>query len=783
MPLENIKDLFSHARSAVTRSWIEMNFRTSGSYWDGKEYYTLSPFRADKTVGSFSISDTGWYSDFADPHTAGDVFQLLEKTVGGTAIEHAKAILGGHDFTLKSAETPAAIPMEHWKPLPALPPPTRADLVTRYTDPDTGDQVFCVTRFDASTGKIIRPWWYNGTEYKTGVPPGYEIRPLLPFKYDDGIVLMVEGEKCQAAAQKVFDAAGLHVSVSTWHGGAGATKKIDTRPLRGRVIVFWPDNDEVGREVMATLNAKALIQGCKTRVMQTGSQAKGWDVADAIAEGYDITEIVRKAEAAAEYIKEETQDSVMETLECEPQSVEDQRFMLTDLGNAERFVAMYGNQVRYNYDKMCWMVCRNFVWKGDDPSAVTPMLKRVLTAVNQDDEKFGFKCESAKSISAMLSLASREPGVPVREALFDADQYLFNCKNALLDVKTGSPVAGCPEMLISKIANVEYDRSAECPRFMKFLKEITLERPAIITFLQRWFGASLSGDTSMQSFAIFYGHGANGKSTLTELLAKIMGDYAKNAPPDTFTVKNSGSGIPNDVAALRGARMVMATETEANARLAESKIKSLTGGDLVSARFMRGEFFSFTPSWKIIISTNHKPRISGADHGIWRRIILVPFDFVATTETMDPRLSEKLWEERSGILNWMLTGAAEYFKNGAGRAGLAVPEIMLEETTEYRTEEDIIGRFLTEECYSKDEIIKLGRPARVAVKELQSGFRRWCEDNNELFAAKMSSVAFGKAMRDRGIESCRLADGSRGYMNVSLREISKGDTNGYRQPE
>ena len=224
--------------------------------------------------------------------------------------------------------------------------------------------------------------------------------------------------------------------------------------------------------------------------------------------------------------------------------------------------------------------------------------------------------------------------------------------------------------------------------------------------------------------------------------------------------------------------MVMATETESSARLAESKIKSLTGGDMVSARYMRGEFFEFLPSWKIIISTNHKPRISGADHGIWRRIILVPFDFVATTETMDPTLSQKLWEERSGILNWMLEGAKEYFAAGGGRAALKVPAVMLEETTEYRVEEDVVGRFLSEECYTKEEAIKLMLPVKVASKTIHNAFKLWCEANNEMFAARMTSISFGKALKDRNVEQCRMSDGGRGYLNVFPRENVYGGYHG-----
>jgi putative DNA primase/helicase len=396
--------------------------------------------------------------------------------------------------------------------------------------------------------------------------------------------------------------------------------------------------------------------------------------------------------------------------------------------------------------------------------------------------KFADRMESASRIMAALTLAAREPGVPVKEDHFDRDQNILRCANVAINLATGEEIKLTPEMLVSKSLAVPYNRDAQCPLFMKFMNEITSGRVEIVEFLRRWFGLCLSGDMGHQSFAIFYGSGANGKSTLTETISRIMGTYAKMAPAETFTVKSMGPGIPNDIAGLRGARLVLATETEQNARLAESKIKTLTGGDKVSARFMRGEFFEFTPTWKIIISTNHKPRIFGGDHGIWRRIILIPFDFTCPVDKIDPELPSKLWEEREGILAWMIGGARDYFTDGGGRRSLAVPAVAIEATEEYRTDEDVIGRFITEACVvGEEQLVSLALPKRVAAGLLLKSFQVWCEANNEIGAGRTSAVQFGKSLRDRGFEPTRGDHGARSYAGICPTNILELSSNDYQE--
>jgi putative DNA primase/helicase len=210
--------------------------------------------------------------------------------------------------------------------------------------------------------------------------------------------------------------------------------------------------------------------------------------------------------------------------------------------------------------------------------------------------------------------------------------------------------------------------------------------------MQRVLGYTLTGDTREHAFFVFYGAGANGKSTLLNTGRTILGDYAKDTPSQTLLVQRY-EGIPNDLARLHGARLVTAIETDAGKQLAESRIKQITGGDTVTARFLYGECFEYLPQFKLFMATNHRPRIQGTDEGIWRRVHLIPFEVAIPKHEQDPALGEKLRAEAPGILRWMVEGSMAWQQNG-----LAMPSKVRQATAGYRAEEDLLARFLDEEC-------------------------------------------------------------------------------------
>lgn len=754
-----LDEVFTRAKQRITRDFIESHFHHPRAEWAGRNYQTVSPLRADSNPGSFSIREDGVYFDRATGE-AGDIIDLLAKANGITLMEAAMEILGESYEDAKGSlssvteEPPAPIKLT-WLPIPdgkvpqfKLPP----DDITLYHS--GGKPAFYIVRYNAGPSvdkKIIYPLYWTGNMFEKGFPENLKKkRPL--FQVDTSrTVIIVEGELKRRLAQEAYP----QFSWTCWHGGGPAVKHVDFSSLGGADVIIWPDHDEVGATA-ADFMGLLLPSICKSvkRIIPPGGKTKAWDVADAILEDFDVLQLIDQATTI-----EKDNGRVDEGTLVEPRATSDRPF--TDLGNAERFVDMWGHVLRYNIDKNKWLIWSGGRWCDNDQTVVTPMLKRTIRNMAMGDERkealfWARKSEAAGAINSMMSLARSERGIPVREDNLDQCAYYLNCPNGVVDLRTGELLEPKQEWLITKVTNTKFNPDAECPNFLKFLDETFQEDPGLINFIQRWLGYSLTADVSAQTFAVFYGIGANGKSTLVDTMQKIVGDYCKTAPPETFIQKMSGAGgVPNDVAALRGSRMVLTTETEANAKLAEAKVKSMTGGDRVSARYMRGEFFEFTPTWKITISTNHRPRISGGDYGIWRRVVLVPFNNVVQPERQDPFLPNKLLLEAEGILVWAIRGAMSWFNSGCGRVGLQVPAAVYDETQEYREDEDVIGRFLSQACYSVEEVntmmshrqlLKGGTPAQ----QVFYSFRYWCIQEGEEGYAKTNASQFGRYMRERG---------------------------------
>jgi putative DNA primase/helicase len=274
----------------------------------------------------------------------------------------------------------------------------------------------------------------------------------------------------------------------------------------------------------------------------------------------------------------------------------------------------------------------------------------------------------------------------------------------------------------------------------------------VITFVQTVAGWALTGDISEQTMFILFGSGANGKSTFLNTIMYLLGDYAIATPTETFMRKN-GDQYTNDIARLRGTRFVTTTEAEQGRRLSEPLIKKITGNDQMTARFLYGEFFNFTPTFKIFMATNHKPVIKGTDHGIWRRIKLIPFTTRIEEEKQDKHLEMKLREEASGILNWLLEGTARW-----KRERLKAPADILNATDEYRGEMDVIGNFLKERCVQNPG-------TSIRIRELFKVYQDWCEENNE---HAVSERFLGLRLKEMGFERIRTAE-ARYWSGLALR--------------
>jgi putative DNA primase/helicase len=430
----------------------------------------------------------------------------------------------------------------------------------------------------------------------------------------------------------------------------------------------------------------------------------------------------------------------------------------TDLGNALRLVARHGEDLRHVHEWGRWMVWAGKRWETDRTGEVERRAKETVRSIyaeasnaeHADARKsladHAKRSESKGRIEAMIALAASEPGIPVTPEELDADAWLLNADNGTVDLRTGELRPHNREDLLTKLAPVEYDPDAKATSWEVFLERV-LPGEELRGFVQRGVGYSATGDTSEQCMFINHGAGANGKSTFQETLAAALGDYAMRTPTEMLLTKRSG-GIPNDVARLKGARFVAASETEEGRRLAESLVKDLTGQDTISARFMRAEWFDFKPTHKLWLSTNHKPEIRGTDNAIWRRIRLIPWAVTIPPAERNHKLPAKLRDELPGILAWAVRGCLEWKREGLGES-----EEVRTATAEYRAEQDVLAGFLDECCVARPE-------AWVKFADLYEVYTSWCEKSNETVQNRRR---FGTQLKERGFEP------DRGTGNVPIR--------------
>ena len=335
---------------------------------------------------------------------------------------------------------------------------------------------------------------------------------------------------------------------------------------------------------------------------------------------------------------------------------------------------------------------------------------------------------------------------------YDANIWLFNVQNGVVDLKTGAVSLHDRTRLLSKISPAVYDPTATCPLWNEFLVEV-LETEEMIDFVSRAAAYSLTGDINEQAVFFLHGSGANGKSVFLEVLLYILGDYSRVCNFDTFVVKKHDSKSDNDMAQLVGRRLVLTSESQDGHRLNEALLKQITGGDLVEARFLYKERFNFLPQFKLWFSSNYTPAIRGTDEGIWRRMKLIPFEVTIPEERRDRRLIEKLRAEASGIFNWLLRGMARY-----NQIGLAYPKKVSQATSQYKAEQDVIGQFLLDRT-------RLNPLAKVKGAELYSTFKWWAGANREFV---LTERQFTKALlRNQKISTEKREDG-KWYVGVQL---------------
>lgn len=369
----------------------------------------------------------------------------------------------------------------------------------------------------------------------------------------------------------------------------------------------------------------------------------------------------------------------------------------SDTYNAKVFQEVMGEKIRWCRDLGGWFIYNDKYWEKDTNEKIKRYSMMVTEEIAERMRAIGNKVKqnlnrihTDSGINSMMNCAKALVGCAVSD--FDKNPLLFNCLNGTYDLERNIFLEFNPSDLITKTSYVNYDPHAQCPRWNQFLQEVFLEDQELIKYMQRVIGYSMTSSTREHCMFILYGHGRNGKNIFTEAVSGVLGDYASNCPSSMF-VQKQNPGIPNDVARLKGARFVSASETNQNVNMDEELIKQLTGNKIITARFLNKEYFDFEATFKIFLATNHKPNIRGTDTGIWSRINMIPFRLTVTPDKEDKLLSQKLLSEYSGIFNWMIEGYNEWQK-----IGLKPPEVVKEATQLYRDEEDDIGQFIKNEC-------------------------------------------------------------------------------------
>ena len=413
-------------------------------------------------------------------------------------------------------------------------------------------------------------------------------------------------------------------------------------------------------------------------------------------------------------------------LDWDDDSLAPDGFRVTDSGNAQRFINLTDGKVRYVHKWQKWIVYGGGVWSVDTGNALITEAAKVVARslwemvpnlrgnTRTQLVKAATKAESAGSITAMVQLARGIPGVLVAHDELDADPYLLNCANGTVDLRTGELRRHDPTDLCTQIAPVKFDPDAEAPLWDACLARWQPD-PEVREYLQREAGAGACGRQT-ETLSVHYGQGGNGKSKFWEAVSRSLGSYAV-VPHKSLIVATKHDQHATVLASLFRARLAVTSETSDRDWLDEAQVKNLTGGDMLAARRMREDEWTFAPSHTLVMFSNHRPAIRGTDEGIWRRVRLIDWNVTIPAAERDEALGEKLAKEASGILRWIVAGTVRFLAEG-----IQPPASIAAATTDYRHGQDTVTRFLSEVGIVFDP------RSQVASNKLLPMHDSWCSD-------------------------------------------------------
>ncbi len=666
-----------------------------------------------------------------------------------------------------------------------------------------------VARYETDEGKQIRCWtWGARGAEEPGWGCGHWNAPRPLYGLDrlaarpDAFVLVVEGEKAADAAAALL---GAYVVV-TWPGGAQSWHRAGWEALKGRQVLLWPDNDAGGIECMQKL--AALLSdprglACTVKLIDPSGMVDGFDAADWTLNGEELIEWAKPratlygaAAIKAETPSPETEQPVSTIASTPPEEaqppveayaedaarastrkpqrsrprlhavdgnaalaptedVEALPAAMSEDAIASAFAEVHAERWRYVKPWGSWFEWRGDGWYRDDTAKIDRLAVEITrqaiywpeAAVLTPDGKR--KVNSRRTAGNVRDIALSDRSIAATVDQWDTDPWLLGVPGGVVNLRDGTLHAPRPHDYITKRTRTAPEPGS-APIWLQFLSTVTDGKPELISFLQRFAGYSLTGETREQCLAFLYGTGQNGKGVFITTLANILGDYATACDADVF-MESDQQRHPTEMARLRGARLVTIDETDSSKRWNEKRIKRITGGGRIEARFMRQDDFEFTPQFKLLIAGNHKPQLRGVGKAIQRRIHLVPFTVTIPDADRDDELAQKLEAEYPQILQWAIDGCKSWIAEG-----LAAPAEVLEATSRYIEGEDVIGEWLEERTDQK------GSAERPRAYK---NYRGWMEGRGE---RPWSSKAFWAALEEKGY-TAKKSNGAWSIQGLQLR--------------
>lgn len=629
-----------------------------------------------------------------------------------------------------------------------------------------GSPAFDIMRFHCKwddgeeTTKDFKVKYWDNTGKEIWKKPLSIVPYNLPGILQNDIIYIVEGEK----DADTLISHGLCGTTAPFGAGKWPDDKIFNEYFEGKNIIIFPDNDPAGRFHTAgvgqldwenipgtkeikqppVLKGKKYISGVidflqfynnqnppKIKIIDLPDNIEKGDVTDWLGMGHSILEMDELI-AATPYIDEKKTDDNTQ----QPRKI----FNFTDLGNKERFLYKYSNDIRYCVEWKRWLIWDGKQWEIDNKGAIYILAQKCVRDIALEAEdtattkefkaviKHAKDSESKQKIMNMVELAKFDPSIAILASEIDANNWLFGCKNGIIDLKKIELLPFSRDILITKFGGAAYKEKAQCPAWENFLLDVfprEADQIEYIQYVQRAVGYTLTGDVSEQILFLMWGEkGGNGKGTFLNIIQKLMGDYARPVNPDVLVSKTNDYVKLGEIGFLRGIRFARASESEQGAALNEQTIKYITSTQEITGKFMNENAFCFMPSHKLWFETNHLPKLRGGDGGTERRLKRIDFNakFAEELGNRDKYIEEKLLAELDGIFKWALDGLALYLE-----FGMMEPECVTKAVKEYMDEMDAVQVFMNETC----EIIKDNPNITILSIKLYELYEKWCKENGE----------------------------------------------------